>query len=91
MRQTDTPVSRRAALVLSSPRDHHIYIFSLTTQHNVSLIRFGVGELSAVNGIAGAFSEHIPVVHIVGVPSTSQQKHKLLLHHTLGDGRYTAF
>lgn len=52
---------------------------------------FGVGELSAINGIAGAFSEHIPIVHIVGVPSTSQQKNKPMLHHTLGDGRYDAY
>jgi pyruvate decarboxylase len=28
-------------------------------------------------------------VHIVGVPSTGQQKDRPLLHHTLGDGRYT--
>ncbi|KAI0333709.1 pyruvate decarboxylase [Cubamyces sp. BRFM 1775] len=52
---------------------------------------FGVGELSAMNGIAGAFSEHIPVLHLVGVPSTSQQKAKPMLHHTLGDGRYDAY
>lgn len=52
---------------------------------------FGVGELSAINGIAGAFSEHIPVLHIVGVPSTSQLKSKPLLHHTLGDGRFDAY
>lgn len=50
--------------------------------------RFGVGELSAINGIAGAFSEMVPVLHIAGVPSTSQQKNKPMLHHTLGDGRY---
>ncbi|KAI0927356.1 hypothetical protein AcV5_007910 [Taiwanofungus camphoratus] len=52
---------------------------------------FGVGELSAINGIAGAFSEHVPVLHIVGVPSTLQQKDKPMLHHTLGDGRYDAY
>ncbi|KAA1469815.1 pyruvate decarboxylase [Dentipellis sp. KUC8613] len=52
---------------------------------------FGVGELSAINGIAGAFSEHVPIVHIAGVPSTSQQKSKAMLHHTLGDGRYDAY
>jgi len=55
------------------------------------LTTFGVGELSAINGIAGAFSEHVPVVHIVGVPSTEQQKIKPMLHHTLGDGRYDAY
>ncbi|PFH53957.1 hypothetical protein AMATHDRAFT_752 [Amanita thiersii Skay4041] len=52
---------------------------------------FGVGELSAINGIAGAFSEMVPVIHIVGVPSTFQQKTKPMLHHTLGDGRYRAY
>ncbi|KAF8631802.1 hypothetical protein AX17_005017 [Amanita inopinata Kibby_2008] len=52
---------------------------------------FGVGELSAINGIAGAFSEMVPVLHLVGVPSTIQQKTKPMLHHTLGDGRYNAY
>jgi|HubBroStandDraft_1064217.scaffolds.fasta_scaffold4075546_1 TPP-dependent 2-oxoacid decarboxylase len=35
-----------------------------------------------------AFSEMVPVLHVVGVPSTAQQKSKPMLHHTLGDGRY---
>ena len=34
-----------------------------------------------------AFSERVPVIHLVGVPSTAQQKSKPMLHHTLGDGR----
>ncbi|KAJ7601083.1 pyruvate decarboxylase THI3 [Mycena floridula] len=57
----------------------------------VVLTTFGVGELSACNGIAGAFSEMVPVLHIAGVPSTAQQKSKPMLHHTLGDGRYDAY
>ncbi|ESK94985.1 pyruvate decarboxylase [Moniliophthora roreri MCA 2997] len=57
----------------------------------VVLTTFGVGELSAINGIAGAFSEMVPVLHIAGVPSTAQQKTKPMLHHTLGDGRYDAY
>ena len=40
---------------------------------------FGVGELSAVNAIAGAYSEFVPVVHIVGYPTTAAQKNGLLL------------
>ncbi|KAK0503810.1 pyruvate decarboxylase [Armillaria luteobubalina] len=56
----------------------------------VILTTFGVGELSATNGIAGAFSEMVPVLHIAGVPSTAQQKTKPMLHHTLGDGRQVA-
>ncbi|KAK7469175.1 hypothetical protein VKT23_003666 [Stygiomarasmius scandens] len=57
----------------------------------VLLTTFGVGELSAINGIAGAFSEMVPVLHIAGVPSTAQQKSKPMLHHTLGDGRFDAY
>jgi len=55
------------------------------------LTTFGVGELSAINGIAGAFSEHIPVVHIVGCPSTVSQRNGMLLHHTLGNGDFNVF
>ncbi|KAK0714313.1 thiamine diphosphate-binding protein [Apiosordaria backusii] len=52
---------------------------------------FGVGELSAVNGVAGAYSEHVPVVHIVGCPSTISQRNGMLLHHTLGNGDFNVF
>ncbi|KAI0150592.1 pyruvate decarboxylase [Xylariaceae sp. FL1272] len=52
---------------------------------------FGVGELSAINGLAGAYSEMVPVVHIVGCPSTISQKSGMLLHHTLGNGDFNVF
>lgn len=52
---------------------------------------FGVGELSAVNAIAGAYSEYVPIVHIVGYPSTLSQRDGALLHHTLGNGDFTVF
>ncbi|KAK0724774.1 pyruvate decarboxylase [Lasiosphaeris hirsuta] len=55
------------------------------------LTTFGVGELSAINGVAGAYSEHIPVVHMVGCPSTISQRNGMLLHHTLGNGDFNAF
>ena len=32
---------------------------------------YGVGELSAMNSIAGSFAENIPVIHIVGTPTTN--------------------
>lgn len=57
----------------------------------VVVTTFGVGELSALNGIAGAFSERVPVLHLVGVPSTKLQAHHALLHHTLGDGRFNVY
>jgi pyruvate decarboxylase len=52
---------------------------------------FGVGELSAINALAGAYSEHVPVVHIVGTPSTVSQRDGMLLHHTLGNGNFNVF
>ncbi|WP_426446253.1 alpha-keto acid decarboxylase family protein [Paenibacillus sp. S-38] len=52
---------------------------------------FGVGELSAANAIAGAYSESVPVVHIVGSPKSSAQRDRRLLHHTLLDGEYDVF
>ena len=52
---------------------------------------FGVGELSALNGIAGSYAEHVGVLHVVGIPSVSAQQKQLLLHHTLGNGDFTVF
>ena len=46
---------------------------------------FGVGELSAVNGVAGSFAERVPVIVITGSPSTLDFERHPLLHHTLGD------
>ncbi|WP_129991711.1 alpha-keto acid decarboxylase family protein [Rahnella sp. CFA14(1/10)] len=55
------------------------------------LTTFGVGELSALNGIAGSYAEYVPVVHIVGAPALTSQRKGELLHHTLGDGVFTHF
>lgn len=52
---------------------------------------FGVGELSAINGVAGAYAEHVGLLHIVGIPSLESQRKQLLLHHTLGNGDFTVF
>ncbi|EGW21740.1 alpha-keto acid decarboxylase family protein [Methylobacter tundripaludum] len=46
---------------------------------------YGVGELSAINGVAGAFAERVPMVVITGSPSTINFRTRPLLHHTLGD------
>ena len=52
---------------------------------------YGVGELSALNGVMGAKSQRLPVFHIVGAPSTQIQRQGLITHHTLGDGLYNNF
>lgn len=46
---------------------------------------YGVGELSAVNGVAGAFAERVPVVVITGSPANVHFLNQPLLHHTLGN------
>ncbi len=52
---------------------------------------YGVGELSAINGIAGACAEHLPVFHLVGMPSMPTQAAHKLVHHTLGNGEFNLF
>ncbi len=52
---------------------------------------YGVGELSAINAIAGCCAENIPVVHIVGMPSSKNIEKKSLLHHNLQETNYRSF
>ncbi|GGF12506.1 alpha-keto acid decarboxylase family protein [Subtercola lobariae] len=52
---------------------------------------FGVGELSAINGVAGSFAEDVPVVQITGMPSTAAQRDGALVHHSLVDGNFEHF
>lgn len=55
------------------------------------LTTFGVGELSAINGIAGSYAEYLPVIHIVGAPATQAQLQGDCVHHSLGDGDFQHF
>jgi len=55
------------------------------------LTTFGVGELSALNGLAGSYAEYLPVIHVVGAPALSSQRKGELLHHSLGDGNFSRF
>lgn len=43
---------------------------------------YGVGELSAINALAGSFAENIPVINIVGVPTTKNITDKKIIHHS---------
>jgi pyruvate decarboxylase len=45
----------------------------------------GVGELSAINGIAGSFAENVKIIHIVTATGKAAQEKRVMLHHTLGD------
>jgi len=52
------------------------------------LLTYGVGDLSALNGIAGANAEHVPVICISGVPPLHAIHNREILHHTSGTGDF---
>ena len=52
---------------------------------------FGVGELSALCGIAGSYGEHNVIFHIVGMPNMQIQEKHAIVHHTLGNGEFDLF
>ena len=51
----------------------------------------GVGELSAINGVAGSYAEDVPVIQITGISSVENIIERAPRHHTLGDGDYGHF
>lgn len=62
-----------------------------TSRIGVLITTFGVGELSAVNGIAGCYTERLPVLHIVGRPASAAQEAHKPMHHSLGLGTFDSF
>jgi len=52
---------------------------------------YGVGELSCLNAVAGSAAEDVPVVHVVGSPTTTAVAERRLVHHTLADGVFDRF
>lgn len=47
------------------------------------LTAFGVGEMSTVNAIAGAFAESVPLLHVVGTSSRAMQENGIDVHHSV--------
>ena len=58
--------------------------------YGVIITTYGVGELSAINAIAGCMAENVPVVSIVGVPATKCINNKTCVHHNFQDVNYYA-
>jgi indolepyruvate decarboxylase len=55
------------------------------------IVTNAVGALSAINGVAGAYSEHVPVICVCGsIPLRSMQR-DLGMHHTMADGTWDRF
>ncbi|KAK7349807.1 hypothetical protein VNO77_07510 [Canavalia gladiata] len=50
----------------------------------VCVVTFMVGGLSVINAIAGAYSENLPLICIVGGPNTNDFGTNRILHHTIG-------
>ncbi|KAH0659818.1 hypothetical protein KY290_029379 [Solanum tuberosum] len=48
------------------------------------VVTFTVGGLSVINAIAGAYSENLPIICIVGGPNTNDYGTNRILHHTIG-------
>ncbi|KAI8941110.1 hypothetical protein NX059_002348 [Plenodomus lindquistii] len=44
----------------------------------------GVGELSALNGVAGAMCENVKVIHVVGQTTRFMQNNHMMIHHSIG-------
>ena len=65
--------------------------YARVTGISALITAFGVGELSAINAIGGAYAEMAPVVHIVGTPPTTAQNAGACLHHSLGNGNFRMF
>jgi len=50
----------------------------------VLVVTYGVGALSAINAVAGAYAENLPLVVISGNPPTQFLAANRLIHHALG-------
>src|SRR5215475_2766618 len=50
-----------------------------------------VGALSAINGIAGSYAEHVPVILITGSIPLRSIERGLGMHHSTGDGTWDRF
>lgn len=53
------------------------------------VVTFTVGGLSVINSIAGAYSENLPVICIVGGPNSNDYGTNRILHHTIGIPDFT--
>jgi len=57
----------------------------LRSNFKLVLTTMGVGELSAINGIAGSFAENVKIIHVVAATGRAAQEKRVMIHHTLGE------
>ncbi|MFB8183123.1 alpha-keto acid decarboxylase family protein [Streptomyces sp. NPDC055966] len=55
------------------------------------LVTNAVGAMSAINGVAGCYAEHVPVVAVCGSIPLRSIERNLGMHHTMADGTWDRF
>jgi indolepyruvate decarboxylase len=55
------------------------------------IVTNAVGALSAINGVAGSYSEHVPVICVCGSIPLRSIERGLGMHHTMTDGTWDRF
>lgn len=55
------------------------------------LVTYGVGALSAINGVGGSYAEHVPVICIARSIPLKPVDRSLGMHHTMADGTLDHF
>lgn len=59
--------------------------------YGAMITTYGVGELSAMNSVAGSYAENVPVINIVGAPNSKLLEEKKLIHHQFSNPEPYAF
>jgi indolepyruvate decarboxylase len=55
------------------------------------IVTNAVGALSAINGVAGSYAEHVPVICVCGSIPYKSMERGLGMHHTMADGTWDRF
>lgn len=50
-----------------------------------AVVTYGVGGLSIVNAVAGAYAERVPLIVISGAPHSKMRNNNVLMHHIVAD------
>ena len=55
------------------------------------MVTNAVGAMSAINGVAGCYAEHVPVIAVCGSIPLRSIERNLGMHHTMADGTWDRF
>ena len=59
--------------------------YARTKGVGAAVVTYGVGALSLINAVAGAYAEHVSMVIVSGAPPTARRQSKALMHHLVSD------